>query len=102
MGQPGGQVPKPTDSIITQNVLDVLAASGRVNVANVSVSCVNGVVALDGVVVTPAERDMVERTARSVAGVSDVVNRLVVVQEAEKTMGRGPDGKISPSGPSEP
>ena len=90
------------DTLITQNVLDVLAMSGRVNVANVSVQCLHGVVTLDGLVETPNQRAMAESVARAVPGVTDVVNRIVVAQEAESTIGRGGEDTISPSGPSEP
>jgi osmotically-inducible protein OsmY len=90
------------DTLIAQNVLDVLSMGGRVNISNVSVECIRGVVTLDGTVVTPDERQLAERIAQAVPGVTRVINRIVAAEEAESAIGRGVEDTISPGGPSEP
>lgn len=101
-GAGGEKPPARTDIVIAQNVRDVLAASGLINLANVSVECNNGVVALDGVVPSLDKRTIAENIARSVPDVCDVVNRIVVAEAAGSPLGRRSDKAISHNEPDEP
>jgi hyperosmotically inducible protein len=66
------------DTVITTKVKSALLADTRVSGMNVRVDTVEGRVMLSGVAKTPAERQAASDVARSVAGVRQVENRIVV------------------------
>lgn len=66
------------DSVITTKVKSALLADTRVSGMNVRVDTVEGRVMLSGVAKTPGERQAASDIARSIAGVRQVENRIVV------------------------
>lgn len=66
------------DGEVSDAVRLALEKDGFVDASQVRVSAHDFVVTLDGLVPSPAERDMAERDAWYVFGVDNVVNRLVV------------------------
>ena len=66
------------DSVITTKVKTALIADKKVSGTNVSVETFKGRVLLSGFVKNEAERTQAETTARNVAGVKEVNNKLEV------------------------
>ena len=64
------------DDAIQQRVIDELSAEDNLRTSIVGVSVKSGTVHLTGVVPTAADFATAERLARSVAGVTGVVNNL--------------------------
>jgi hyperosmotically inducible periplasmic protein len=65
-----------SDTAITTQVKAKLATDSSIKSSDISVTTANGVVTLDGSVSDAATRSAVERTAKSVTGVTSVYNRL--------------------------
>jgi hyperosmotically inducible periplasmic protein len=80
-----------TDTAITTGVKAKLALARDLDSSDISVTTVNGLVTLTGSVNNTAARSAAETTTRSVAGVTNVSNRLSVptptVAEAAKSTG---------------
>src|SRR5690242_20735758 len=72
------------DRAISERV-KVRFAGERTPAAQVHVSTSDRIVRLEGVVISPAERDRLERVARETHGVMGVDNRLVVQAPVEVT-----------------
>jgi hyperosmotically inducible protein len=68
------------DTTLTTSVKTKLLADKLVNLTRIDVDTYNGVVSLNGVVSTPAEKERAEEIARGVDGVKKVVNNLQVRQ----------------------
>jgi hyperosmotically inducible periplasmic protein len=68
------------DTTLTTSVKTKLLADKLVNLTRIDVDTYNGVVSLNGVVSTPAEKERAEEIAQSVDGVKKVVNNLQVRQ----------------------
>jgi osmotically-inducible protein OsmY len=66
------------DSAIARKVVDALGEDAEVKSQSLRVACTNGIVQLDGVVASAASRDRAELLARTVNGVTQVVNRLQI------------------------
>jgi len=66
------------DSAIARKVVYALSENADTKSQSIRVVCTNGVVQLDGAVPTSAARDKAELLARTVSGVTQVVNRLHV------------------------
>jgi hyperosmotically inducible protein len=66
------------DSVITAMVKSKLAVDNETSSANINVDTMNGVVTLTGVVTTQANKEQAERIARSVEGVTRVINNITV------------------------
>jgi hyperosmotically inducible periplasmic protein len=66
------------DAAVTTRVKRKLAVDAADSTLGVEVDTVSGVVHLQGVVRSTQDRRTAEAVARAVAGVKDVVNRLVV------------------------
>jgi hyperosmotically inducible periplasmic protein len=66
------------DSTIARKVGYALNGTAEPTSHSIRVVCTNGVVQLDGVVPSSAARDKAELLARSVTGVTQVVNRLEI------------------------
>lgn len=64
------------DEAIQQDVIDELAAQGNLETSTIAVGVKNGVVHLDGIVPTNADRLTAERLSRRVPGVQRVVDDL--------------------------
>jgi osmotically-inducible protein OsmY len=64
-----------------QIVRDALAWDGRINEANLTVTYGDGVVTLQGVAVSEAQRQEAETVASHVPGVRRVVNQILVVNQ---------------------
>ncbi|MFC7514735.1 BON domain-containing protein [Herbaspirillum sp. GCM10030257] len=67
-----------SDSRISQDAMNELRSDRTVNPASVIVSCVDGVASLNGWVETPAEKWLVERAVRRIAGVKSIKCQLDV------------------------
>ncbi len=65
-----------TDEAIQQDVIDDLADEGNLETSTIAVAVKNGVVFLEGVVPTDADRATADRVCCSVSGVVRVVNGL--------------------------
>ncbi len=70
--QPG----KMTDEIIRQNIIDSLNKDPGIDTSKIHVEVKNGEVILKGKADTETEKQLSEKIARSVAGVSKVENHL--------------------------
>jgi osmotically-inducible protein OsmY len=68
------------DTTLTTSVKTKLAADKLANLTRIDVDTYKGVVSLNGVVSTPAEKIRAEEIARNVSGVKQVVNNLQVRQ----------------------
>ncbi len=68
----------------SQLVRDALAWDGRLNEANLVVRCGEGVVTLEGVLMTEQQRNEAEDIARHVPGVQRVVNQIMVVSQVRR------------------
>jgi hyperosmotically inducible protein len=66
------------DTTLTASVKTKLAADKLANLTRIDVDTYNGVVSLNGVVSTPADKERAEQIAQSVEGVRKVVNNLQV------------------------
>ena len=66
------------DESIRQNVIDVLTKDPRIDTSKIQVEVENGKVILKGKADTETEKQLSEKIARSVAGVSEVENHLHV------------------------
>ena len=66
------------DSAIARKVVYALSENPDTKSQSIRVVCTGGVVQLDGVVPTSAARDKAELLARTVSGVTQVINRLKV------------------------
>ena len=77
-GAPG--VPESTDvnaDVLTERkILSALADDPGLEATTIGVSCINGVVTLRGSVGSAIERELAERVAKSVSGVTAVNNLL--------------------------
>ncbi len=76
-GKGAGQ--SPDDAAVARAVKTRLAADPSATLARIDVDSNSGVVALNGVVDTPADRARAEALARQVRGVDRVVNNLQVL-----------------------
>lgn len=77
------------DSVITTIVKSKLAVDNETSSANINVDTMNGVVTLTGVVTTRANKEQAERIARSVEGVTRVINNLTVETSDNHDAGEG-------------
>jgi osmotically-inducible protein OsmY len=68
------------DTTLTTTVKTKLSVDKLANLTRIDVDTYNGVVSLNGVVSTPAEKERAEEIARSVNGVKKVINNLQVRQ----------------------
>jgi len=68
------------DSYITSKVKAELTADSDTKSRHISVKTKDGVVALTGKVGSKAEKDKAEQDARTVKGVTDVINKLEVTE----------------------
>lgn len=67
-----------SDERLQQAVIDEIAAEDALSTTTIGVEVFNGVVRLLGTVHTPSDRDDAEAAARRVAGVTAVLDDLVV------------------------
>ena len=72
------QPAKIPDEIIRQNIIDSLTKDPGIDTSKIHVEVENGKVILKGKADTEAEKQLSEKIARSVAGVSGVENHLHV------------------------
>ncbi|MGH9927890.1 MAG: BON domain-containing protein [Pyrinomonadaceae bacterium] len=66
----------PSDDTVTQNVRAKISADAPLSTEVITVSTVNGVVTLAGMVKSEADKSRAEQLARSVEGVKSVINTL--------------------------
>ena len=71
-------VPAVDDATVTAKVKSALIATPEVSGLRIDVDTSDNVVSLNGTVGSAEQRELAERTARSVEGVRDVKNNLVV------------------------
>jgi osmotically-inducible protein OsmY len=80
-----------TDEQVKRDVEQALVSDPAADGYEVTVVVADGVVTLTGTVQSMTERDLTERLARGVRGVTDVSNRVVVKGPADR-----PDSEIAP------
>jgi osmotically-inducible protein OsmY len=81
-GVRAARLPKYSDAILQQDVIDELASEGNLDGSTIGVGVHGSVVLLVGSVPSAVERDLAERAARRVAGVHEVVDELRIVASA--------------------
>ena len=64
------------DVLTERKILNAIGSDPGLNATKIGVSCINGIVTLRGNVETALEKELAERIARNVSGVSDVQNLL--------------------------
>jgi osmotically-inducible protein OsmY len=74
---PGGD--NRSDDQISNDVLNALAGTERIDVAKITIQVENSTVHLSGQVLEDGDRDMAESITRNVPGVHQVVNELIVM-----------------------
>lgn len=67
----------PTEAALEAQVAAALAEAGGLDAADIAATTSGGTVTLIGRVLQDSQRGRAEEVARSVAGVSDVINKLI-------------------------